>query len=117
MKSADLLRTEDLDVQIVYPDGIERLLNQGIKDLTPWHMMDREHARQKLRGLRERYVRKYVPFASRQDTDDIACLDPELPGRVFIVHDFASEGYELRQEFESFWDWFRAAIEDMIEFE
>jgi hypothetical protein len=117
MKQIELLRPEDLDVDVAYPEGIGRVLAHGLVDLTPWHMMDRELAKQRVRGLRERYRRKYVPFARRQDNDDIACIDPERPGRVVIVHDFASEGYELRQEFESFWDWFRAAVEDMIVFE
>jgi hypothetical protein len=34
-----------------------------------------------------------------------------------IVHDFASEGTELRQRFDTFWDWFRTAVEDMVLFE
>src|SRR5882672_298380 len=99
------------------PDGLEQVLKQGLVDLTPWHMMDREAAKQRLRGLRGRYSVKYVPFARRQDNDDIACLDPAQPGHVVVVHDFASEGYERRRAFDSFWDWFRAAIEDMIIFE
>ena len=117
MKPVELLRPEDLDVDVAYPEGIGRVLEQGLVDLTPWHMMDRALAKQRLLGLRKRYRRKYVPFARRQDKDDIACIDPERPGRVVIVHDFASEGYEQRRDFDSFWDWFRAAIEDMIAFE
>jgi hypothetical protein len=117
MKQVELMYPEDLDVHVTYPDGMARVIGQGLVDLTPWHMMDRELAKQRLRGLRERYRQKYVPFASRQDNDDIACIDPERPGGVLIVHDFASEGYERRREFDSFWDWFRAAVEDMITFE
>ena len=30
-------------------------------------------------------------------------------------HDFASEGYEQRKEYECFWDGFRDAINEMIE--
>jgi hypothetical protein len=117
MKAIELLRAEDVDVPMVYPDGLERVFQQGLADLTPWHMMDREAAKQRLRGLRERYRAKYVPFARRQDNDDIACIDPERPGHVVIVHDFAGEGHERRRDFDSFWDWFRAAVEDMIIFE
>lgn len=117
MNSIEFLRVEDLDVSVSYPDELERVLKQGLVDLTPWRMMDREAAKQRLRGLRGRYSVKYVPFAWRQDNDDIACLDPAQPGHVVVVHDFASEGYERRRAFDSFWDWFRAAIEDMIIFE
>jgi len=117
MKTIALLRGEDVDVPMVLPTGLERVVQQGLLNLAPWHIMDREAAKQRLHGLRERYKTKYVPFARRQDNDDIACIDPERPGHVVIVHDFASEGYELRRDFNSFWDWFRAAVEDMIIFE
>lgn len=117
MSAIELLRAEDVDVPLEYPDGLQRVAQQGPTDLTPWHMMDREVARQRLHGLRGRYKAKYVPFARRQDNDDIACTDPERPGQVIVVHDFASEGYERRRDFDSFWDWFRAAVEDMILFE
>jgi hypothetical protein len=117
MKGSYVLRPEDVDVSMVYPDELRRLLHQGLVDLSPWHMMDRDAVKQRLHGLRERYKVKYVPFARRQDNDDIACLDPERPGHVVVVHDFADEGYERRREFDSFWDWLRAAVEDMIAFE
>lgn len=113
----EFLHAEDLDVSIHYPAGLARLFKQGLIDLTPWHLMDRDLAKRRLRGLRERYKRMYVPFAWRQDNDDIACLDPERPDAVVIVHDFASEGFERRDEFASFWDWFRSAVEEMITFE
>jgi len=117
MNATELLEPEDLDIKVEYPAGIARVIKQGLVDLTPWHIMGRELAKKRLRGLRERYRGNYVPFAWRQDNDDIACLEVDRPGRVVIVHDFASEGHERRQEFPSFWDWFRGAVEDMIAFE
>jgi hypothetical protein len=117
MSEKELLRPEELDVDVAYPEGVGRVFAQKLVNLAPWHMMNRDLAKQRLGGLRTRYRRKYVPFAWRQDNDDIACFDPELPGGVVIVHDFASEGFERRREFGSFWDWFRAAVEDMIAFE
>lgn len=117
MKAIEWLRVEDFDVPLVRPDGLERVLKQRLLDLTPWHIMDRKAAKQRLQGLRTRYKSRYVPFAHRQDNDDIACFDPGRSGHVVIVHDFASEGHERRQEFDSFWDWFRAAIDEMIFFE
>ena len=107
----------DLDVQVKLPDGLLRIVNQNLVDLAPWHVMPRDLAVKRLRGLRQRYSCKYVPFARRQDNDDLACIDPARPDEVVIVHDFASEGTELRQRFDSFWTWFRAAVEEMILFE
>lgn len=117
MKTIEPLQAEDVDVAIAYPEGLERVFRQGLIDLTPWHLLDRDAAKQRLHGLRARYSVKYIPFARRQDNDDIACIDPTRPGHVAIVHDFASQGYERRRDFESFWDWFRVAVEDMITFE
>jgi hypothetical protein len=79
--------------------------------------MDRQLVAARVGDLRKRYRQAHVPFARRQDNDDIACLDPARPGKVLLVHDFASEGSELRAEYPSFWDWFRTAVEDMIGFE
>jgi hypothetical protein len=117
MSEKPMLQPADLDVTIAIPVGLEKLYRLKIADLTPWHLMPRELALKRLHGLRQRYARKYVPFARRQDNDDLACLDPKLPGRVVVVHDFAAETTEARHEYSNFWDWFRAAVEDMILFD
>jgi len=118
MRDAHLLyEPSDLDVPVELPEGLLRILNNNIVDLTPWHVLPRELAVKRLRSMRQRYTRKYVPFAYRQDNDDMACIDVANPEGIVIVHDFASEGTELRKRFDTFWDWFRAAVEDMILFE
>jgi hypothetical protein len=107
----------DLDVPVKLPEGLLRIVKQNLVDLTPWHVLPRAVAVKRLRGMRQRYSAKYVPFAYRQDNDDVACIDPAKPEEIVIVHDFASEGTELRKRFDTFWDWFRAAVEDMVLFE
>jgi len=59
----------------------------------------------------------YIPFAVRQDNDDVACWRASSNSEVLIVHDYSSPGRELRNSYVSFWDWFRSAIDDMIEFD
>ncbi|CAN7654934.1 hypothetical protein LJR235_005047 [Pararhizobium sp. LjRoot235] len=59
--------------------------------------------------------RDLVIFAKRNDNDLIACWERGKPGKAVIINDFASGGYENEQEYETFWDWFRAAIELMID--
>jgi hypothetical protein len=103
--------------EVAIPAGLSRIVEQGLVDLSPWLILRRDQALARMEGLRERYKTAYVPFARRQDNDDLAVLLPNAPDRVVIVHDFADEGCELRTEYESFWDWFRVAIEDMIAFE
>jgi hypothetical protein len=74
--------------------------------------------RKTLAGLTERYpTRKLIPFARRQDNDDIACWQVGANEEVFIIHDFASPGWEQHGQFASFYDWFRRAVEDLIEFD
>lgn len=98
-------------------DALARLRAQGLTDLTPWHVYTVEQAAHRTLALRGRYARAYEAFAFRQDNDDVACFDPDHAGRVIIVHDYASPGWERHDEYASVWDWFRAAIEAMIELE
>jgi hypothetical protein len=115
--SISILQPEDLDVSITLPHGLLRAVEQNLVNLTPWHIMPRDLARKRLQGLRQRYGRKYVPFARRQDNDDLAVTVPGNPERIIVIHDFADEGTEVVAEFCSFWDWFRAAVEDMVQFD
>jgi hypothetical protein len=60
-------------------------------------------------GLKKRYQdRDVVPFADFLCTDDIACFDlsqDKPKGAVIIIHDFASPGWEGREEFKDFNAW------------
>jgi hypothetical protein len=116
--SADyLLETADLGLPFTYPADFRRIVDQGLINLSPWHIMPQALAKKRLEGVRQRYRIMYVPFARRQDNDDVACFDPARPQRIFVIHDFAPEGSQERQAFPSFWDWFRNAIDEMINFE
>jgi hypothetical protein len=117
LTNIEILHAGDLDVAVTLPDELRRVVAQGLVDLTPWHIMSRESALKCIQGLRLRYPSLYVPFARRQDNDDLACLDPEYPGQVILVHDFASAGFERRANFANFWEWFRSAVDDMIFFD
>jgi hypothetical protein len=50
-----------------------------------------------------------VPFARRQDNDDVACWDSDGHD-VAVVHDFATPGWEQRgHRFPNFTAWLRKA--------
>jgi len=101
-----------------YPKEFLRLIQQNIVDLTPWYLMDRDQVMSRMEGLRLRYPqRELVPFARRDDNDDLACWEKGRGESVLVIHDFASAGHEDRARFGDFWSWFRSAIEDMIAFE
>jgi hypothetical protein len=113
----DLLSIADLPGGFEYPREFIRVVELGLTNLEPWWIVQGKLLRDRFVGLRERYPdRLLVPFAVRQDNDDVACWDIGL-GNVAVVHDFASPGWERRDEFPRFRDWLRQAFEDMIAFE
>lgn len=116
---AELLGVADLPEGFDYPRQFIRVAELGLTDLEPWLILEGEQLWDRSRGLRSRYpLRVLVPFAQRQDNDDVACWEPSAgDGVVVIVHDFAKSGWEERGQFGSFYDWLRQAIEDLIAFE
>lgn len=93
-------------------------MDQNLVDLSPWYLMDHAQVLMRMQGLRVRYPeRQLVPFARRDDTDDLACWEKDRGETVVVIHDFASPGHEERRVFPDFWSWFRVAVEEMIEFE
>ena len=68
--------------------------------------------------LEKRYPeRNLIPFARRGDCDDIACFEVGKGEQVYVIHDFASSGYEQRKIYENVWKWLEDVVETMIEFE
>jgi hypothetical protein len=101
-----------------YPKDFLRVVRQNLIDLTPWYLMKRADVLVRMDGLRQRYPdRQLVPFARRDDNDDIACWAKNEGEKVFLIHDFASPGHEQRRVFPDFWSWFKTAIDEMIDFE
>jgi hypothetical protein len=98
-----------------YPHAFRRIVEQMLVDVTPWHILEGERALSQFRGLAERYPdRELFPFAYRQDNDDVACWSKGTGEKVFVIHDFASPGWEDEGAFDDVWSWFRSAIEEMI---
>ena len=101
-----------------YPREFLRIVDQNLLDFDPWIVLQGERLRTRYKGLKERYPdRELVPFARRDDNDDVACWEKGNEKSVVIIHDFSSCGYEQRESFSSFWDWFRNVVEEMIEYE
>ncbi len=101
-----------------YPRAYLRLVEQGIVDLTPWYLLDAERVTRYAAELVRRYPgTERLPFARRQDNDDVACFDRSRPGQVVLLHDGATPGTEQRRVFPDVWAWFRFAVEQMIEWE
>jgi len=98
-----------------FPQSYFKVIELGLVDFDNWVLLSCDSVVFRRQGLENRYPsRNLVPFARRFDNDDIACFEIGHGERVFIVHDFASEGWERRQEFNTFWEWFISAIKELI---
>lgn len=97
-----------------YPKEFLLLKNQNLVDFDPWVVLFDWRLEQRYKGIQGRYPsRDLVPFARREDNDDLACFERDRG--VVIIHDFATAGYEGGQQSMQFWDWLRLIVEDMIE--
>lgn len=115
---ASLLTSADLPDGFEYPSQFIRVVELGLIDLEPWRVVEGDELASLLDGLGRRYpARTLVPFARRIDDDDVACWDIDRAGRVSIIHDFASPGWEERAEFDDFYAWLRHAVEDLIAYD
>jgi hypothetical protein len=109
-----LLVKEELPDWFEYPKELLLIIDQNLLNFDPWIILSGDQARTRLDGLKKRYSqRELIPFAKREDNDDVACFEKERG--IVIIHDFASPGYERGEDTYKFWDWFRMAVEDMIE--
>ena len=71
-----------------------------------------------IEDLEKRYPeRNLIPFARRGDCDDVACFEVGKGEQVYVIHDFASSGYEQRKIYENVWKWLEDVVDTMIEFE
>ena len=101
-----------------YPEAIKKVINLNLIDFDLLYIMDKKQMIYRYEGMKKRYPnRVLIPFARRDDNDDIACFELNKGDEVQIIHDFASSGYEQRKVYSTFWDWFREAIEEMINFD
>ena len=104
----------DLPESFQYPREFVRTVELGLINFEPWLILTGEALFEKYIGLRQRYPGKgYVPFASKQDNDDVVCWTSGPT--VLTVHDYASSGWESRgRGYDDFNSWLRAAVEEYI---
>lgn len=113
-----LLQKDELPASFTYPGAFLRAVERGLTHLDPWRIIEGDHLLSRFRGLLERFPdRELVPFARRDDNDDVACWDATGGNQVFVIHDFSSKGWEHRQVYPDFYGWLRQAVEDMIEYD
>lgn len=115
-KPAAAMQKEGLSL----PRGYEVAKSLNLVNLHPWVFANDKVFDLLYPGLNERYpARRVVPFATRDDNDDVACfvvrdIEQELGG-IIIIHDYASPGSEVTARQKTFWEWFKYAVDEMIE--
>ena len=114
-----LLSADELPIWFKYPQAFERIVEQKLINITPWHIMTSEDVKVRYKGLSKRYPsRQLFPFAYRQDNDNVACWEAGEGEKVFVIYDFASPGWEdSRDNFDGVWSWLRSAVEDTIDWD
>ena len=114
-----LLPEKQLPRGFVYPPEFLFLVDSRIVFFPPWQLLFGDWVKVRFEGLRQRYPnRQLVPFARRFNTDDVACWEGRDNQCVVVVHDFASAGWEDRDErYPDFWSWYRATVDEMIDLE
>jgi hypothetical protein len=113
------LADDELPKGFLYPNQYKRIVDLGLVDLEPWHIMSGKRLSWRNSGLKHRYpLRTLIPFAERQDNDDVACWEVVSDKtRTVRIHDFADAGWEQKQEYEDFYAWFTQAVADLVEFD
>ncbi len=113
----ELLDSEVLPMNFAYPRSLKKIIELGLVNFDIWYLFDKQNGMKRLEGLRKRYPnRVLIPFARRSDNDDIACLSTDSE-EVFIIHDFASDGYEQKEIYADIWMWLKYVIDSMIDYE
>lgn len=116
MSTIELLSEDELLFGIGYPQSFLRMVEQGLHFADPWVLLTGVNLRIRSSGLRERYPdRILLPFAKREDNDDVACWDSCTGESVHIIHDFSSPGSEEREQYQDFYAWLIHAVNQMIE--
>lgn len=111
-----LLSENELPEGFIYPSDFLRIVQQGLVDFDPWIILQDKQLRTRYIGINQRFPNKsLVPFARREDNDDVACWQPNDIDSVYVIHDFSTLGYEKKIKL-SFWDWLRQALEDTINY-
>lgn len=107
----EILSNVDLPSWVNLPQKYLELIKNGQDEFLPWYITDRQDTMWRYKGIKERYKnRRLFPFARCDYTDDIACWEEFAGEKVFIIHDYASPGWEQRQIFNNFDEWYMWAL-------
>jgi hypothetical protein len=106
-----LLSNDEKPDWLTYPAGMIDLVRAGT-DLTPWHLIKADSALRSYEVLQARLHRDLIPFAHRQDREDLACFERGKGEQVLLIHDNTGAGWEDEGRFETFLEWLADAKQE-----
>lgn len=118
MQEKTLLTSSLLPLGFQYPGQLKRLVEIEALEFEPWTILTGDRLQQKFEGIKQRYPqRTLVPFAMREDLDDVACFDVQNNNYICIIHDYALPGWEQNNKriYLTFHEWLRDAFEHFLE--
>jgi hypothetical protein len=102
---------------LTYPPAMIELVRSARMPLIPWHFVTAWSALQRYQRFQSHLRRHLIPFALRQDREDLACFEMGKADQVFIIHDNTDPGWEDEGYFADFADWLRAVEAESAEWE
>lgn len=113
----ELIEESELPENFRYPKDFLWVLDLAINNLRPWVIHSGVGLRSRYEGIKKRYPnRVLVPFAFRQDCDEVACWDVKDGNKVKIIEDYTRANLDEDIPYDSFLDWLSQAVSDMIDF-
>lgn len=113
----NLLEESEKPSWVIYPLEYLDLIVKRKDEFLPWYLMDREQLLIRFKGMKNRYPDRILfPFARDDNSDDVACWEKDKPGKVVLIHDLASSGYENKKEFENFEEWYKYVTVELSNF-
>ncbi len=113
---AQLIPLAELPPGFAYPPDYLRVVELGLTDLEPWRIIEGRILFGIYTDLADTFPgERLVPFARFEENDDVVCWHPAT-GKIVTV-DPRDKLWYNDQNYDSFWAWFRQAIEDMIAYD
>lgn len=99
---------------IVFPEVYLKLKEKNEYDFLPWYILNDSQIEFWFKYLYSTYNRNLYPFARKDQTDDFACWEKNKGTQIQIIHTFASSGWEQREKFNNFQEWYEWALQQKI---
>ena len=79
----EIFNAKEIYENYSYPEEFIKIVDLNLVDLDLWYLMNKEQVEIRIKGLKDRFPqRKLIPFARRDDGDDIACFEVGKENRV-----------------------------------